>query len=64
MWSRFPGICPIISITNAQNFSYWSDPGLYSAAASAGDEDFDARKQQLKRQAFGRDSRRHSGRGR
>ncbi len=52
MWSRFPGICPIISITNAQNFSYWADQALYSSAASASDEDFDARKQVLKRQAF------------
>lgn len=26
MWSQYPGICPLISITNAQNKNYWIDP--------------------------------------
>jgi starch phosphorylase len=25
MWSKYEGICPIISITNAQNYRYWAD---------------------------------------
>src|SRR5438552_2645471 len=29
MWSKFEGICPIISITNAQNWRYWADKQLY-----------------------------------
>lgn len=31
MWGTYSGICPIISITNAQNFSYWHNPALYEA---------------------------------
>jgi glycogen phosphorylase len=30
---KYKDICPIISITNAQNFTYWSDQDLYKAAA-------------------------------
>lgn len=29
MWSKFENICPIISITNAQNWRYWADKQLY-----------------------------------
>ncbi len=29
MWSSYQGICPIISITNAQNFTYWADHEMY-----------------------------------
>src|SRR5690242_7862679 len=31
MWGKYEGICPIISITNAQNWSYWADKKLYRA---------------------------------
>jgi len=52
MWSRYPGICPIISITNAQNFSYWADKPLYEAQAKHDDAAFDRRKRYLKEQTF------------
>ena len=29
MWSKYENICPIISITNAQNWRYWADKQLY-----------------------------------
>ena len=31
MWSDHKGICDIISITNAQNYTYWHDEDLYQA---------------------------------
>jgi glycogen phosphorylase len=31
MWSRQQGICDIMSITNAQNYSYWHDEDMYRA---------------------------------
>lgn len=34
MWGTYEDVCPIISITNAQNFSYWHNPGLYEALDS------------------------------
>ena len=29
LWSKYDNICPIISITNAQNWRYWADKQLY-----------------------------------
>ena len=29
MWSKYENICPIISITNSQNATYWADGTLY-----------------------------------
>jgi starch phosphorylase len=52
MWSRYPGICPIISITNAQNFTYWADKPLYEAREQEDAAAFDRRKRYLKEQAF------------
>lgn len=52
MWSRYSGICPIISITNAQNFSYWADKALYEACEQGDNAAFDRRKHYLKEQAF------------
>lgn len=31
IWNKYENICTIESITNAQNFRYWSNPDLYSA---------------------------------
>lgn len=31
MWKKYSDICPIISITNAQNFTYWADHAMYTA---------------------------------
>lgn len=52
MWSGFEGICPIISITNSQNWRYWADKQLYFAMDEQDDERFDDRKRFLKKRAF------------
>jgi starch phosphorylase len=52
MWGKYPGICPIISITNAQNWRYWADKQLYKAADEKNDKEWDDRKKYLKRRAF------------
>lgn len=52
MWSKYEGICPIISITNAQNWFYWSDKQLYKAVEENNDWAFDDRKKYLKKRAF------------
>ncbi len=52
MWSKYDDICPIISITNAQNWRYWADKQLYSAMESVNDWAFDDRKKYLKKRAF------------
>jgi alpha-glucan phosphorylases len=52
MWGKYEGICPIISITNAQNWRYWSDKQLYRAAEEGNDSWWDDRKKYLKRRAF------------
>ncbi len=52
MWSKYPGICPIISITNAQNWTYWADKQLYRASDESNDSWWDDRKKYLKKRAF------------
>lgn len=52
MWQKYPGVCPIISITNAQNLRYWADKQLYRFSDDQNDEAFDDRKTWLKRRAF------------
>lgn len=52
MWKKFDDICPIISITNAQNWSYWADKQLYRALDEGNDNLFDDRKQYLKKRVF------------
>jgi glycogen phosphorylase len=52
MWSKYEGICPIISITNAQNYRYWADKQLYRFKEAADDYGIDDRKKYLKRRAF------------
>ncbi len=52
LWSKYEGICPIIAITNAQNFRYWADKQLYRAMEENNDWAFDDRKKHLKRRAF------------
>lgn len=52
MWSKYNNICPIISITNAQNYQYWADKQLYKASAENNDAAWDDRKRYLKRRAF------------
>jgi len=38
MWSKHEDICEIISITNAQNYSYWHDEDMYTALTRNEDE--------------------------
>ncbi|MBA3673922.1 MAG: alpha-glucan family phosphorylase [Chitinophagaceae bacterium] len=52
MWSRYPGICEIKAITNAQNWRYWADKQLYKAREEANDAWFDDRKWHLKKRAL------------
>ncbi|OCX54010.1 alpha-glucan family phosphorylase [Mucilaginibacter sp. PPCGB 2223] len=52
MWGNTPGICPILSITNAQNKAYWKDDILDGAILSDNDELIKARKKELKRCLF------------
>ncbi len=52
MWERYTGICPIISITNSQNWRYWADKQLYKYSDENNDNLWDDRKLYLKRRAF------------
>jgi starch phosphorylase len=52
MWKNYEGICPIISITNAQNWRYWADKQLYRFMEDQNDWGFDDRKKYLKKRAF------------
>lgn len=52
MWEKYDGICPIVSITNAQNWRYWADKQLYRFAEAGDDYGIDDRKKYLKKRAF------------
>ena len=52
MWSKYPGICEIKSITNAQEFKYWGDKELYNSTDEKNDTLFDYRKKILKKRLF------------
>ena len=52
MWGKYPGICEIKAITNAQDFKYWADKKLYNAREEREDEEFDFRKKHLKKRTF------------
>ena len=52
MWKSYDKICPIISITNAQNWRYWADKQLYNYMEEGNDVLFDDRKKYLKKRAF------------
>jgi glycogen phosphorylase len=52
MWKKYENVCPIISITNAQNWRYWADKQLYRALDEGNDWAFDDRKKYLKKRAF------------
>src|SRR5205085_785404 len=52
MWGKYTGICPIISITNAQNWRYWADKQSYRAMEEGNDWAFDDRKKYLKKRSF------------
>jgi glycogen phosphorylase len=52
MWEGNSGICPIISITNAQNKRYWADTDLVKALSVHDDEALLKRKRHLKKRLF------------
>jgi len=52
MWGKYENICPIISITNAQNWRYWADKQLYRFAEASDNYGIDDRKKYLKKRAF------------
>lgn len=52
IWEKYHGICPIISITNSQNFNYWADKQLCQYADEGNDTLWDERKWYLKKRAF------------
>lgn len=52
MWGKYPGICEIKSITNAQEFKYWADKPLYDAKDENDATLFDFRKKHLKKRLF------------
>ncbi|MFT3903807.1 MAG: alpha-glucan family phosphorylase [Niabella sp.] len=52
MWGKYPNICPITSITNAQNYTYWADKQLYKFKDVGDNYGFDDRKKWLKKRAF------------
>jgi glycogen phosphorylase len=52
MWKSYEGICPITSITNAQNQTYWQDEVLKEALDNDDDVLLVKRKKQLKKELF------------
>src|SRR5882757_4091453 len=52
LWSKYKNICPIISITNAQNWRYWADKELYRKMEEGNDYWWDDRKKYMKKRAF------------
>ncbi len=52
MWKGYDNICPITSITNAQNQAYWQDQELAEAFRARDKVAFAARKKALKKQLF------------
>lgn len=52
MWSHYENICPIISITNAQNKKYWGDYELNEAYEARNVSEFIQRKKELKKRLF------------
>jgi starch phosphorylase len=52
MWGNHPGVCEIISITNAQNKLHWKDEILDKAITDANDQQISSRKKELKQLLF------------
>ncbi|MCU0444828.1 MAG: alpha-glucan family phosphorylase [Microscillaceae bacterium] len=52
MWKEYDNICPIISITNAQNGKYWQDDDLYKHLEKGNDKALIERKKELKSWLF------------
>lgn len=52
MWSKHTDVCPILHVTNAQNYRYWADKTMYEALEAGDDEALRERKRERKRQLF------------
>ena len=52
MWGKYPNICEIKAITNAQDYKYWADKPLYDARDERKDEEFDFIKKYIKKRTF------------
>ncbi|MGC4129407.1 MAG: alpha-glucan family phosphorylase [Bergeyella sp.] len=52
MWGKYPGICEIKSITNAQEYKYWADHPLYNFKDENDNQSFDYRKKHIKKRLF------------
>jgi starch phosphorylase len=52
MWGKYPDICEIKAITNAQNWQYWADKQLYRFMDDNNEDGFIDRKRYLKKRAF------------
>lgn len=52
MWKDYTGLCPIISITNAQNFKYWADKNMYEALNENDDKLLTTGKLEQKKRLF------------
>ncbi len=52
MWKIHDDICPIRSVTNAQNFNYWADKEMYKALSLHDDDALRLRKETAKDQLF------------
>ncbi len=52
LWSSFKNICPIISITNAQDSEYWADKVIMKSFLSNNNIMLIERKKELKKQLF------------
>lgn len=52
MWKSYPGICSILSVTNAQNAGYWSDKEMCRALKAGDDAALRTRKPAMKERLF------------
>lgn len=52
IWNNKCSICPLLSITNAQNFRYWADEGMYKAMEEKNDEGLSRKKLEGKELLF------------
>lgn len=52
IWKKYTSICPLISITNAQNFNYWANKDMYKALESGNDNALLQAKSASKEQLF------------
>ncbi len=52
MWSKYDGICNIISITNSQNGKYWVDENILEYIKERNSKNLEDRKKKLKEKLF------------